>query len=251
MGFAKTRLRWIRIMVLSLFIAQTAWAMTGREIMDKNDMLPEPKTGKSQITMYIHKGSRVIEKEFEILTKKYPDDEDKTLISFHRPTQIKLLTHSHKNRDDDQWLRLSSGRIKRIATTDKDKPFVNSHFYYEDLTSRDIDEYTYKNLGEEPVMGQACYKVEAVRNKENRVYSKSILYVRKSDFFIIRIDLYIDGEFHKSLENHDIKKVSGILTPFRIIMSRADGKGKTELKVKSVAYNTPVSNAAFNKEALR
>ncbi|MEZ4565795.1 MAG: outer membrane lipoprotein-sorting protein [Desulfobacterales bacterium] len=80
--------------------------------------------------------------------KQYDNDEDKALIQFITPPQIQLLTHSHKGRDDDQWLALSSGKVKRIVSSGRDKPFVNSHFYYEDLTSIDIDDYDYKLLGE-------------------------------------------------------------------------------------------------------
>lgn len=238
-------------LVLLVAVPQV-WALTGREIMDKNDALPEADTGESKVMMFVHKGSRTLEKEFEIISKKFPNDEDKTLIAFKRPTRIKLLTHAHKSRDDDQWLRLSSGKIKRIAGSDKGKSFVNSHFYYEDLTSRDIDDYDYKLLGEETVKGESCYKVEAVkREKKDRVYTKSILYVRKSDYFIVRIDLFKNNKFHKYVENSDVRKIDGILTPFEITMTLANGKGDTQLKVQSVTYNENIPSRKFNKEALR
>ncbi|MFZ5572506.1 MAG: outer membrane lipoprotein-sorting protein [Thermodesulfobacteriota bacterium] len=230
--------------------ATNAWSLTGREIMEKNDALPEEKTADSQVLMLIHQGPKVIEKEFTLKSKQFEKDEDKTLIEFTKPTKIKLLTHAHKDRDDDQWLRLSSGKIKRIASSDKGKSFVNSHFYYEDLTRRDIDDFDYNYLGDETVSGTDCYKVEAVK-KRNRVYNKTVLYVRKSDFFVIRVDFHKKGEFHKYLEYHDINPVSGILTSHRMVMNLANGKANTELKVKSVAYNMELNNSVFNKEALR
>ncbi len=237
--------------LLFLVFCQSLFALTGREIIEKSDALPEPNTGKTSIVMYIHKGGRVMEKEFRGIAKKFPNDEEKMLISFIRPTRIKLLTHSHKKRDDDQWLRLSSGRVKRIAVSDKDKPFVNSHFYYEDLQSRDIDDYRYKYLGDGKAAGFDCYKVESVKTRGRMVYDKTILYVRKSDYFIVRIDLFRKGRLHKYLENYEIKKVKGILTPFKSIMYTADGKGKTELRIKSVKYNSSIRSSKFNKESLR
>jgi hypothetical protein len=220
--------------------------------MEKSDALPEGKTVKSSVMMFIHKGDRVIEKEFTIVSKKFENDEDKTLLSFQKPTRIKLLTHSNKGSDDDQWLRLSSGKVKRIASSDKGKSFVNSHLYYEDLSSRDIDDYEYKYIGDETAVGEDCYKVESFKKKGmKKVYDKAVLYVRKTDFFVVRIDFYQKGKFHKFLENSDIQKIDNILTPFRVVMSLANGKGKTEMKVKSVLYNTDVKNSEFNKEALR
>lgn len=244
--------RAVILFILLCFLSQSLWAYTGREIMEKSDALTEAETAKSSVMMFIHKGGRVIEKEFTILSKKFKNDEDKTLLSFQKPTRIKLLTHSKKGRDDNQWLRLSSGKVKRIASSDKGKSFVNSHFYYEDLSSRDIDDYEYKYIGDETAVGVGCYKVESIKKEGmKKVYDKAILYVRKSDFFIVRIDFYKKGKFRKYLENSEIEKMDNILTPFKVVMFLANGKGKTELKVKSVLYNTKVKSSKFNKEALR
>ena len=245
------KLRFFLTIVFVLLLSNPVFALTGREIMEKNDALPEAKTAVSDVLMQIHKGGRVIEKQFESWTKKFQDNEDKLLISFTRPTRIKLLTHAHKGNDDDQWLRLSSGKIKRIAASDKGKPFVNSHFYYEDIGSRDIDNYAYKLLGNANAVGFDCYAVEAVKKIGEKVYSKLVLYVRKSDHFIVRIDFYRKGKFHKYLENHDIRTVDGILTPFSTIMTLENEKGKTELKILKLEFNRNLRNSTFNKEALR
>ncbi|MBW2594780.1 MAG: outer membrane lipoprotein-sorting protein [Deltaproteobacteria bacterium] len=245
------KLRLLLTILFVLLLSNPLFALTGREIMEKNDALPEAKTAVSDVLMQIHKGERVIEKQFESRSKKFRNNEDKLLISFTRPTRIKLLTHAHEGKNDDQWLRLSSGKIKRIASSDKGKPFVNSHFYYEDIGSRNIDDYAYKLLGEEKAVDSYCYAVEAVKEVGEKVYSKLILYVRKSDYFIVRIDFYRKGNFHKYLENYDIRAVKGILTPFSTTMTRADKKGKTELKILKLEFNRNLRNSTFNKEALR
>lgn len=245
------KLRFSLAVLLVLLLSSPLFALTGREIMEKNDALPEATTAVSDVLMQIHKGGRVIEKQFESRSKQFPNDEDRLLISFTRPTRIKLLTHTYKGRDDDQWLRLSSGKIKRIASADKGKPFVNSHLYYEDIGSRDIDDYAYTLLGEATAVGVDCYAVEAVKQVGEKVYSKLTLYVRKSDWFIVRIDFYEGNEFHKYLENHDIRTVDGILTPYVSTMTRADGKGRTELKILKLEYNRSLRDSTFNKEALR
>ena len=245
------KFRSIFIGSLILVFAHSASALTGYEIMKKSDALPQPATVQSKIIMRIHKGKRVVEKAFTLLIKKYPNNEDKAIISFIRPTKIKLLTHSHKGRNDDQWLRLSSGRIKRIASSSKGKPFVNSHFYYEDLSSVDIDDYNFKLIGEATAMGAPCYKVEGVKKTGEKVYDHVVFYVRKADFFVVRIDFYKKGKFLKFLENYDVKKVDGILTPFRMSMKLANGKGRTDLFVVGLKYNAVIPDDKFRKEALR
>lgn len=242
------------VVVLScwmLLLAQAAFGMTGREIMEKTDALKKPDTAISKVIMEIYKGGAVEEKEFTLQMKQYPNDEDKALIAFIRPTQIKLLTHSHKNTDDDQWLSLSSGKVKRIVSSGRDKPFVNSHFYFEDLTSVDIDEFDFTLVGEEKAVGEDCFKVEGVKKTPEKIYSKVVFYVRKSDYFVVRIDFFKDGAFHKFMENYQIKVIDGILTPHKIKMEMADAKGKTELTLKALKYNVAVDDATFNKDALR
>jgi hypothetical protein len=237
--------------LLVLMMSLPLYAMTGREVMEKSDALTQPDTAKSKILMLIHKGGKILEKEFILQMKKFENDEDKALIAFTRPTQIKLLTHSHKGKDDDQWLRLSSGKVKRIVSSGRDKPFVNSHFYYEDLTSIDIDDYTYKLIGEEKAVDADCYKVEGVKQVGEKVYDKVAFYVRKSDYFVVRVDFYKKGKFLKFLENYQIKEIDGILTPYKLKMELANGKGKTELILKGLKYNIGIDSAKFRKEALR
>ena len=234
-----------------LLLSQASYGMTGREIMEKTDALKKPDSAASKVIMEIHKGGDVQEKEFMLQMKQYENDEDKALITFIRPTQIKLLTHSHKAVDDDQWLTLSSGKVKRIVSSGRDKPFVNSHFYFEDLTSVDIDEFDFQLISEEKAVGEDCYKVEGIKKTAEKVYDKVVFYVRKSDYFVVRLDFFKDGAFHKFMENYQIKTIDGILTPHKIKMALADGKGKTELTLKGLKYNINIDDATFNKEALR
>jgi len=225
-------------------------AFTGRQIMDKSDALKQPDTLKASMMMTIYKGDTVQEKEFDVIGKKAGKDE-KVLITFTKPTKIKFLTHTHKLSDDDQWLMLTSGKVKRISTSERDQAFVNSHFYYEDMKSRNIDGYNYQLIGETKAVGEDCYKVEATPKDKTNVYSKAIFYVRKSDFFILRADIFKGGVFHKYLENYDIRLVNGILTPNHAVMYLPDGKNRTELRMKSIEYNKGVADSSLNKEVLR
>ncbi len=81
------------------------------------------------------------------------DDGDKSLIVFNSPKDVKgtaTLTYTHKIGADDQWLYLPSiKRVKRISSNNKSGPFVGSEFAYEDLSSQEVEKYTYKFLKEE------------------------------------------------------------------------------------------------------
>ena len=106
-------------------------------------------------------------------------------------------------------------------------------------------------MGEEKAVGFDCYAVETIKETGEKVYSKLVLYVRKSDNFIVKIDFYEQSEFHKYLENKDIRMIDGILTPFSSTMTLANEKGHTELKILKLEYNRSLRDSTFNKEALR
>lgn len=235
---------------ITFLTAISLFAMSGREIIDRSEKLAKPKSAKTKVTMSIYKGSSVMEKEF-LLMQKTTRDGDRVLITFTKPTQIKVLTHTKKDGEDDQWLRLSSGKVKRIVGGDKSENFVQSHMTYEDLESRDVDNYTYKTLADAKVNGDDCYTVEAVKKSGNKTYSKYILYVRKADFFVVKIDFYQKEKLFKSLENQNITKNNGILTPMKIVVTMADGSGRTELVVQKVLYNVDIEDSTFSKDALR
>ena len=240
----------LALMMVMLIAVNAVPAQTGRGIMDRADSLKKPDTVRATVQMLVIRGGETAEKEFELMGKKAGNDE-KVLVTFTKPSKIKFLTHTHKKGEDDQWLMLSSGRVKRIAAGERSQAFVNSHLSYEDMKSRDIDRYDYTLAGEKNAAGALCYVVEAKPKDGDSIYSKAVFYVRKADYTIVRIDLYRDDVLLKYLENYDIKSVKGILTPHRAVMYMADGSGRTELIMKSVVYNSSIPDRALNKDALR
>lgn len=233
-----------------LLTALPAWAVTGREIIDRANSIRKPDTVISELTMRIYREKRVAEKRFALKTKLFENNQRKTLIAFTKPTRLKLLTITHQEREDDQWLRMSNGKIKRITTSSKGKPFVNSHFTYEDMISRNIDHYQYQYKGDAEFCGDICYRVESQKKSGRKIYDRTVFYIRKSDYYILRIDFYKDGRFIKYLANYDIKETDGIITPYKIVMTSAT-KGKTEIYLNDVTYNIAVPESQFKKESLR
>jgi|TARA_B110000503_G_scaffold11346_1_gene15421 hypothetical protein len=97
-----------------------------------------------------NKNGQVSERTLENKIFELNEDGDKSLIVFTSPNDIKgtsTLTFTHKVGADDQWLFLPAiQRTKRISSSNKSGPFVGSEFAYEDLSSVEIEKYTYKFL---------------------------------------------------------------------------------------------------------
>jgi len=133
-------------------------------------------------------------RELRVKTLEVDGDGDKSLVIFENPRDVKgtaFLTYSHKTGNDDQWLYLPAlKRVKRIASNNRSGPFMGSEFAYEDISSQEIEKYTYKFLREEALDGKDCYVVERFPVNERSGYTRQIVWYDQSEFMIAKIDFY-------------------------------------------------------------
>src|SRR5690606_21187079 len=132
---------------------------------------------------------------------------DRSLIEFSLPLDIKgtkLLTHSYKDKDDDQWLYLPSmRRVRRISSSGRSSSFMGSEFTYEDLSSQEIEKYHFNFLEIIQLDGHAIEKLEKTP-KQKSGYSKMISYINpnlnspvKVEYYDRKGDLLKVAEFQK------------------------------------------------------
>ncbi len=190
----------------------------GRKIMMAADALGmDPEAMVAETTMMIVKGDpgNAIIKRSKTHRKKYSDILTKSLSETVYPSRMKILTHSYSNRSDDIWIKLSSGSSKRISAAGKQGYIQNSHFTYEDMESRDLDDYRFRLLGEVTIkvagVATPCYQVESIkmRGEESR-YSRTHIYRRIEDLFTVRTDMWDqNGNPHKTLRVLASNKLRG------------------------------------------
>lgn len=121
-------------------------------------------------------------------------DGDKSLTIFDTPPDIKgtgLLTFSHKVKADDQWLNLPAlKRIKRIASKNKSGPFVGSEFAFEDLSSQEVEKYTYKYLRDEVLDGQDTFVMERYPVDKYSGYTRQTVWMDQLHYRLMKVDYY-------------------------------------------------------------
>ncbi len=131
---------------------------------------------------------------WKTLEADLPGDGDKSLTIFHEPRDIAgtaFLTHTHVDRDDDQWLYLPSlKRVKRIASANKSSAFVGSEFAYEDLLSDEVEKFNFLWLRDEACGEIQCHVVQRVPTYPDSGYSKQVVWIEQEDFRPLRIDYY-------------------------------------------------------------
>lgn len=133
--------------------------------------------------------TRILEKEQE---------GDKSLIIFDNPRDVKgtaFLSFTYKVGPDKQWLYLPAlKRVKRISSTNKSGPFVGSEFAYEDISSQEVEKYTYNYLRDENMDGRDHYVIERDPVDPNSGYSRQEVWVDKEYYRISKIDFYDRGK---------------------------------------------------------
>ena len=76
-----------------------------------------------------------------------PNDGDKSITYFKTPKDVQgtvMLSHTHINDDDDQWLYLPAlGRVKRISSSNKSGAFMGSEVAFEDFSGTDYRQYSW------------------------------------------------------------------------------------------------------------
>jgi outer membrane lipoprotein-sorting protein len=127
-------------------------------------------------------------------TLELTEDGDKSLIVFDSPRDVKgtaTMTFTHKEGSDDQWLYLPAiARVKRISSDNKSGPFMGSEFAYEDLSSQEVEKYTYNFLKEEKINGVDTYMVERFPVDTKSGYKRQIVWYNKESYRLEKIDFY-------------------------------------------------------------
>jgi outer membrane lipoprotein-sorting protein len=129
-----------------------------------------------------------------VRTLEQQDDGDKSLTTFDEPADVKgtnFLSFTHKTGPDDQWLYLPAlKRVKRISSRNKSGPFMGSEFAYEDISSQEVDKYTYKYLRDENYNGLDCFVVERYPVDEYSGYTRQVVWIDKQEYRPQKIVFY-------------------------------------------------------------
>ena len=139
-----------------------------------------------------HGRESVRQMRFKVL--EVSGDGDKSLFVFDRPRDVRgtaLLTHSHINTRDDQWLYLPAlKRVKRINAAKRSGSFMGSEFSYEDMSSPEVEEYTYKYLRDEACGELTCSVTEQFPLDRKSGYSRKVVWQDTGELRTWKMELY-------------------------------------------------------------
>ena len=230
---------------------------TGLWVAQKMDERERGDDARLQMDMtLIDKRGRERHRKLVIIRKDF-GGKDKLLLKFAYPKDIKgtsFLVWEHKGRDNERFLYLPAlGRVRRIATREKNENFAGTDFSYEDISGRKLEEYTYKLIEEKIISeGKDCYLLASYPKEKGSRYPKILSYVRKDNFVVIKAEyLNKKEEIEKTYRVLNLRKIHGIWTVLEHSMENHKSNHKTFITVKGVQYNGRIPDRRFEKRALK
>lgn len=197
-------------------------------------------------------------RDFTALALEVANDGAKTSIEFQTPLDVRgmtVLTHAHRDKDDDQWLYLpAASRTRRITSGSRSGSFAGSEFSYEDLVGGLVEKYSYVWLRDEPCPGatdRTCHVNEQHPKDSESGYSHMIAWLDAQDYRAYQVEYYDRSGAHiKTLTSSEFKLLENkYWRPMRMVMTNHITGKSTEMQWASYDFSvhlTPEQMAPFS-----
>ena len=244
--------------VVAVTVAAAQDAPTVDDIVKKANHMAyyQGKDGRARVKMTVTDAQgRTRTKEFTIL-RLNRDEEDKEqalYVYFHEPADERgtvFMVHKHVGKDDDRWLYLPAlDVVKRIAASDERTSFVGSHFFYEDVSGRGVDEDDH-----ELVKTTDTYYIikNTPKNPDSVEFDSFTIYVHKATFVPIQIQFEKDGAVYREATTLAVDPdVQGYTTVTKGSMKDVKEGGETTLEYTDLKYDLDLPEDMFSERYLR
>mgnify|MGYP000170900343 FL=1 len=238
------------------FMLLIGWvfALTGDELAQKMDDRKTPSDSKVDLIMTLkNKKGKTRTSSLRSITK---DDGEKQIIWFLSPADDKgvaFLKIEHDNKDDEMRIWLPAfKKVRRISAKKRSDSFMGSDMSYEDMSSRQLDEYTFKIIGQEVYDSASCYLLESVPRDHIRTeYSQHITWVDTSLFLPLKEKSYDkSGELLKE-KYFFYSHINGYDVLSEIKVRDVQKNHSTNLKFENIELDTGVEDKLFHEMYLK
>lgn len=211
--------------------------------------------GRARVHMTITDSQgRTREREFTILRLNADEDdkEQRFYVYFHRPADVRkmvFMVWKHVGTRDDRWLYLPAlDVVKRIAASDERTSFVGSHFLYEDVSGRGLEEDEH-----ELVETTEVYYVlkNTPKDPDSVEFDSFTMWIHKSTFIPVKVEYEKGGEVYRIAETLKVDDVQGYKTVMKSRMKDLKSGGETVLEYSSVEYHVGLKGDMFTERYLR
>ncbi len=211
----------------------------------------------SMVMILRNRSGQESRRNLRIKSLEIEGDGDKSLTIFDTPRDVKgtaFLSFTHPIKADDQWLYLPAlKRVKRISSSNKSGPFMGSEFAYEDLTSQEVEKYTYTWLRDEVLDGVETMVIERIPAYKYSGYTRQIAWIDARLWQAVKVEFYDrknallktlrSTQFSQYLDKH--------WRPAKMSMINHQSGKSTQLLWSDYQFKTGLGPRDFNRNALK
>jgi outer membrane lipoprotein-sorting protein len=232
-------------------------ALSVEEIVQKTNHMAyyQGEDGRARVKMTITDAQgRTRQKEFTTLRMNADDTDQaqKMYVYFHEPADERgtvFMVWKHVGKDDDRWLYLPAlDVVKQIAASDERTSFVGSHFFYEDVSGRGLDEDEHELVE----TTDTYYVVKNTPKKPDRVeFDSYTMWIHKATFIPVEVKFEKGGEVYRIAKTEAVKDIQGFKTVTKSRMTDVASDGNTTVEYTSVEYDVGLEDGLFTERYLR
>ena len=234
-----------------------AQELTAGEIVEKANLASyyAGQDGLADVRMTIKDAQgRVRSRQFRIMRLTIEKGgEQKFYVYFNEPADVAgtaYMVWKHPGRDDDRWLYLPAlDLVRRIAAGDKRSSFVGSHFVYEDVSGRGIQDDTHE-LTEAT---DTSYKLKNIPKDPKGVeFSYYYVWIDKANFMPTKAEYYNSkDQLMRTIEAVEISDIQGYPTVVKSRVKDFERGGETEMEFSHIRYDIGLTQDIFEERYLR
>ena len=153
-----------------------------------------------QVMVLRNKQGQESRRQLRVQVLEAPGDGNKSLFVFDEPRDVQgtsFLVYSHRDEDDEQWLYLPAlRRVKRISSANRSGSFMGSEFAYEDLTTQEVEKFTYRYLRDEPCGELTCTVTERTPVDDKSGYRRQVVWRDTDERRVWKVEYYDRKDDH-------------------------------------------------------
>lgn len=201
-------------------------------ILRRDDAPPDDETDQADFTG---------DQRFFVYFKAPPDVSD---------TVFMVWKHVARDTNDDRWLYLPDlDLVKRIAASDARTSFVGSHFFYEDVSGRNVNEDEHELVD---VTDKYFILDNTPKEPDLVEFAHYKMWIHQETFLPIQVEYYDQrGEAYRRYTVLNVSRPQDFLTVTKSKMEDLRSGGHTTITYSDVEYNLGLSSDIFSERYLR
>ena len=240
-------------LIIIFILFQSLFALSGKELAILMDERESPQDMKSNMSMVLtNKNGKIRTSEIRSYSK---NGSKKQILWFLAPADDKGVAYlkiEHEDKNDDMKLWLPSfKKIRRISSRKKSESFMGSDMSYEDMTSRNLNEYNYSITGSELINNNDCYILESIPNGIKSEYSKHISWVTKDTYLPLKEESFDkNGALLKS-KSIIYQKIKSYNIMEELHVKNVQRNHQTLLKFDDIEIDSGIKDNIFHEKNLK